>query len=308
MADATSDGTARTQRRQLYTNVLRAFPGLGDLDLPHFHLTMDTWYYAEWADPNHTASLGTLALGDGPLTAAQGAAGFVARQVALFLDAFSGLFFPTAVRVGYKSQLTRAMSHAFHLPVPETQEGVQGIQTSLDHSAYDGIIYLTIAFDIWATVRDEYGQITQVWLPDAGDAYYTADYTDGYSSGPSRYGGVTYSLTPAAKAGRAPWTMNLNCKYISLFRASNAEVLAQVRSQWQRWLQAHPLTAELSDEDDEAEEASEQDDEVVTLAVPPLGTPPDNQDLYERNTPRLQAAIARWEERVGIPFEWAVTL
>jgi len=34
MADATSDGTASTQRRQLYTNVLRAFPGLGDLDLP----------------------------------------------------------------------------------------------------------------------------------------------------------------------------------------------------------------------------------------------------------------------------------
>jgi hypothetical protein len=118
---------------------------------------MDTWYYSEWADPNHTASLGTVALRDGPLTAAQGAADFVARQVALFLDAFSGLFFPTAVRAGYKPHLTGVVSHAFDFLVPETLEDVQVIQTTLERSAYDGIIDLTIEFDIWATVRDPSG-------------------------------------------------------------------------------------------------------------------------------------------------------
>jgi hypothetical protein len=296
------------QRRQFYTNVLRAFPGLGDLDLPLLHFTMDTWYYAEWADHNHRASLGTLALGDGPLTAAQGSAAFVARQVALFLDAFSGLFFPTAVRVGYKPHLTRVVSHAFDLPVAETQEEVQAIQTALEQSTYDGIINLTVDFDLWATVRDQGGQFTQIWLPDAGTARYHAHYADGYSSDPPRYGAVTYSLTPAAKAGRAPWAVDLHCNFISLFRATNAGVLARVRGQWQQWLQTHPLTAELSDLGDEAEDHSEQDDEVVTLAMAPHGTSPDNQDLYDRNTPRLRAAIARWEESLGTPFEWAVTL
>jgi hypothetical protein len=309
MADSnSSDGTASTQRRQLYTNVLRALPGLDDLDFPLLHLTMDTWYYAEWADHHHTASLGTLALGDGPLTAAQGAAAFIARQVALFLDAFSGIFLPTAVRVGYRPHLTGVVYHAFDFPVPETPEEVQAIQTSLEQSAYDGIVNLTIDFDLWATVRDEDGQFTQLWLPDAGTARYRAHYTDGYSADPPRYGAVTYLLTPEAQAGRAPWAVDLECNFISLFRATNADVLARVRGQWQQWLQTHPLNMELSDEGDGAEDASEQDDEVVTLAVPPHGTPPDNRDLYDRNTPRLRAAVARWEQRLGTPFEWAVTL
>lgn len=206
MADSTSDTTARAQRRWLYTNVPNAFPGLGDLDDPLFHLTMDTWYYSEWADPNHWVSFGTLPLGDGPLRG-QGVAAFVARQVALFLDAFSGVFRPTAVRMWYKPQLTGVVHHAFGFSAPETQEDVQAIQSALEQSAYDGIDWLTIDFEVGATVRDEGGQFTEIWLPYAGTAHYHAHYTDGYSSDPPKYGAVTYLLTPEAKAGmvRGPW-------------------------------------------------------------------------------------------------------
>ena len=313
MADSTSDTTARAQRSWLYTNLPNAFPGLGDLDDPLFHLTMDTWYYSEWADPNHWASFGTLPLGDGPLRG-QGVAAFVARQVALFLDAFSGVFRPTAVRVWYKPQLTGVVHHAFGFSAPETQEDVQAIQSALEQSAYDGIDWLTIDFEVGATVRDEDGHFTQIWLPYAGTAHYHAHYTDGYSSDPPKYGAVTYLLTPEAKGGMVPWAVDLHCRFVSLFRETNADILTRARDYWQRWLQAHPAAANLGqveeeDEDAEAEGESEEDAEdfVVSLVVPPPGTPHDNRDIAARNTPRLRAAIAQWEGSLSKSFEWAVT-
>jgi hypothetical protein len=47
---------------------------------------------------------------------------------------------------------------------------------------------------------------------------------------------------------------------------------------------------------------------IVALADPPSGTPSDNRDLYEFNTPRLRAAIAKWEQATGHPFQWATSL
>lgn len=292
----------------LYTNAPREFRGAGDL--PLFHVNMDTWYYSEWADSNHRALLGTLALGDAPLAPAQGVAAFVARQVTAFLDAFSGVFHPVAVRVWYKPRLSGVVHHAFDFPAPETSKDVQAIQTTLEQAAdtYEGITSLDIEFALRATVRDENGQLAQIWLPDAGEASYHAHYSDGYVSNLPRSVAVTYVLTPLAQEGIAPWAVNLECNYMSLFRESNNDVLTRVRSQWQRWLQTHPTNSPLDDEDDDAVGDSEgwKEDYIVTLAVPPPGMPPDNRELYERNTPRVHAAVARWEERLGTAFEWAV--
>lgn len=335
MAEARADGELGQQRKRLYTyvptTVLRDVGG----DHPYFRLNMDTWYFSEWADPNHFATFGTAALGDGPLTAAQDVVAFVAQQILAFRAAFSGLFRPTSMNVFFKPRLTGVVSHAHTFPVPESQEDVQAIQTTLEHlvyegfgslrtvedmqalqtapeqPAYEGITGFIVVFDLQAPVRDEHGQLAQVWIPNAGSANYHARYTAGSVSNRPRSVAVTYLLTPSAQAGIAPWKVELECSFLSLFRSTNAEVLARVRDRWQRWLVAHPSgTADVpDDEDDESQGAGDEtEDYIVTLAVPPPGTPPDNRDLYERNTPRLRAAIERWEERLGAPFEWAVDL
>jgi hypothetical protein len=347
MLEARADGELGQQRKRLYTyvptTVLRDVGG----DDPYFCLNMDTWYFSEWADPNHSATLGTMALGDGPLTAAQDVVAFVAQQILAFRAAFSGLFRPMIVTVGFKPRLTgvRHISHAFSVPeTPEdvqalqatleqstyerltsfsggfaglrTQEEVEALQTTPEQPAYEGITGFIVGFALQATVRDEHGQLAQVWIPKAGSANYHARYTAGSVSNRPRSVAVTYLLTPSAQAGIAPWTVDLDCNFLSLFRATNAEVLARVRERWQHWLEAHPSgTADVpDDEDDESEQGEgasdewEVEDHIVTLAQPPLGTPPDNQDLYKRNTPLLRTAVRRWEEKLGAPFEWAVDL
>ena len=122
---------------------------------------------------------------------------------------------------------------------------------------------------------------------------------------------VTRILTRSATTGVAPWTVDLACPFTSLFRDTNAEVLARVRDRWQRWLEAHPLgvgVAELGEEDDAAQGVDyEWEDFVVTLAEPPRGAPPDNRDLRERSAPLLRAALGRWEESLGVPFQCAIT-
>lgn len=107
--------------------------------------------------------MGRAALGDGPLTAAQGVAAFVKD----FCDAFTELFSPVAVRVGYKPRLSGVGLPVLNLPAPETEEDVPFIQSALEQSAdvYEGITGMTIGFAMHATVRDNAGRLAQVWLP-----------------------------------------------------------------------------------------------------------------------------------------------
>jgi hypothetical protein len=213
-------------------------------DYALFQLTMDTWYYSEWADPNQWATLGRAALGDGPLTAAQGVAAFVARQVADFRDAFADLFRPVGVRVGYyKPHLSGVGRLVNDFPAPETPADVQALQATLDQSAhmYEGITFLGIDFAMRATVRGDDGQLIEVWLPYSGEAAYYARYFEGYRSNLPQSVAVTKLLTPAAQTGIVPWDVDLHCNFISLFHATNAEVLARVRASWHAWLQTHPI-------------------------------------------------------------------
>src|SRR5262249_39165021 len=72
MTESRSAGELGKQRQRLYTNVPTTVLCDVSGDHPYFRLNMDTWYFSEWADPNHWAILGTAAVGDGPLTPAQG--------------------------------------------------------------------------------------------------------------------------------------------------------------------------------------------------------------------------------------------
>src|SRR5258707_7172193 len=259
MAESRSDGEPGTQRKRLYTYVpTTVLRDIGS-DHPYFRLNMDTWYFSEWADPNHFATLGTIAVGDGPLTAAQDVVAFVARQILAFRDAFSGLFRPTSMNVSFTPRLTgvRHIVHTF--PVPETPEDVQALQTTLEQStyerltsfsggfaalqtqedvealqttpeqpAYEGIPGFIVAFALQATVPDDHGQLAQVWIPKAGSAHYHARYTAGSVSNLPRSVAVTYLLTPSAQAGIAPWKVELRGRFLSLFRSHKAQGLAPV--------------------------------------------------------------------------------
>ena len=308
MTESGADGDAGIQRKWLYTNAPRTLHHISDH--PYYHINLDTWYYALWEAPNQSVMLGALDLGERPLTAAQGVGTFIAYQVAAFRDAFADIFHPTVVRVNYKPQLSGVVGSLFEFPAPETQEDVQAIQTALERSAYEGITGLTIPFSMWATIRDDSGRLTDVWLPAAGQVWYPVEYTAGYISTPPI---VTYLLTPSAKAGLAHWTVDLECNVASLFRRTNAPALALARGGWRKWLQTHPIGVESGDEDDgrsgdDEEEWDGDGDGIITLMNPPLGTPPDNQELYERNMPRLRAAVKRWEEALGVSFAWSGTL
>src|SRR5262249_54140085 len=211
------------------------------------------WYFSEWDDPNHWAILGTAAVGDGPLTPAQGVVAFVARQVNAFREAFSGLFRPTSMNVRLKPRLSGARSIVHTFPVPETLENVRALQSTLEQStyerltsssagfaglmtvedmqalqttpeqpAYEGITGFSVGCSMYATVRDENRQLTQVWIPDAASAHFHACYTSGSIANPPPSVTVTYLLTPSAQAGIAPWRVELNCSFLSLFRGTNA--------------------------------------------------------------------------------------
>lgn len=173
-----------------------------------------------------------------------------------------------------------------------------------------GVSGLGISYDLLATVRTEQGEYQDIWLPWAGAVWYSAHYTDGYHTLPNRVA-VIHDLTPLGKLGRAHWNITLACEFLSLFRRSNADILERVRSYWQTRLTSHPLSTYLDDdamtpEQPQAAEVKPSEAYFMTLADPPHGTPSDNQALYERNWPRLQTAVLRWEQWIDRPFQWAL--
>ena len=92
----------------------------------------------------------------------------------------------------------------------------------------------------------------------------------------------------------------------ALFFADNRDVLVPARRFHRAKKQG---IAEDAGRTDDRAPATEDIEEVfsgsVTLLEPPPGTPETNQDLSERNAPRLRAAIAQWEQVSGHAFEWS---
>ena len=135
-----------------YTNADGVF-GAG-VDVPYLALNLDTWYYSEWEDPNHFASLGTMDVGEGPITADRGVGNFVTRQVLAFRDAFLGLAQLTAVDVSYKPRLEDVVTHAFHFGAPSTVEDQQAMSRTLETAFYGGITEILVRYDLMVTLRN----------------------------------------------------------------------------------------------------------------------------------------------------------
>jgi hypothetical protein len=281
---------------------------------------MDTWYWSEWEIDGRDAIIGTVDVGEAPLTLAQGVSAFLVEQVQAFHDQFAGVLRPRALYLYPKSDLTGVGSEQQYFQAPKTAADAQALQDAIDRlTSYrpwvgdvpvDAITGMAIVYDLFATIGDERGAYQDLWLPWAGRMWYHAnDYWQGYI--PPTHGVVgTHVLSPLAKVGRAVWDAKLTCDFLSLFRPDNVAVLDRVRAYWQTWLQAHP-PGDLPEDDmthEQLEEAEEKPHEAyfMTLTEPPDGTPLDNQDLHERNWPRLQAAVQRWERWLQRPFSWSV--
>ena len=124
---------------------------------------------------------------------------------------------------------------------------------------------------------------THAWLPDEVIFY--------------RLNPVTYSRYPATRIYQL-YSLgvieDMMMAFIGTkFTESNIPfgMLARVRDGWHRALKTRPSSEQLSEEDEQGDVEYEEEDYVVTLAVPPPGAPPDNRELSERNTPHLRAAV-----------------
>jgi hypothetical protein len=286
-----------------------------------FQLRMDTWYWSESEFNGGGAIIGAVDYGEGSLTVAQGVSAFLVEQVQAFHDQFAGVLRPRALYFYPKPDLTGVGSEQQYFQVPMTAEEALALQGAIDRlTSYrpwvgdvpvDAITGMAIVYDVFVTIRDEQGAYQDLWLPWAGTMWYHAnDYWERYI--PPTHGVVgTHALSPLAKAGHAVWDAKLTCDFLSLFRPDNVEVLDRVRSYWRTWLETHPASDLPGDDEitqEQLEEAEVKPDRAnfMTLAEPPDGTPSDNQDLCERNWPRLQEAVQRWERWLQRPFRWTL--
>jgi len=164
---------------------------------------------------------------------------------------------------------------------------VRAVETgfrSRDHILQGGYV-------VWegrAVVRDNNRDFVEHWLPDMG---FTRLYA-GLDGKP---------LRELSQGQPVQWRAPVFMNFVSLFRRDNRDVLAVARAQWRRLRSLDPIaTVDLGE--------SSPAKLIVALADPPSGTPSDNRDLYEFNAPRLRAAIAKWEQATGHPFQWATSL
>ena len=95
-----------------------------------------------------------------------------------------------------------------------------------------------------------------------------------------------------------PW--DFDCRFLSLFRPNNAEVLAQMCASWKRWLEKHPDRKPVPSEEDERDcDAAWYATQILTVADLPTETPRDNAELCDRNRPQRLHAVEQWQQEVG---------
>jgi hypothetical protein len=246
-------------------------------------MRLDTWYYKDVVD-----QIGQMDLGEASLSARNGLGVAATHWLAAWWEGFRGLALPLSVRASYiKSLRPPAVSGEDKAIQPDTTpEEVGAWLETITYPIYS----LYISFDLVVTVRTWDGTLQETRLPRPGYGSLNARGWD------FRNMTVDELAQPPVKAWRALMTLNA----VSLFRRSNAPVLQRVRRLWRTQLEHDPDSSTLDLHTD--------DYGIVTLADPPPGPPPDNQELYERNGLRLREAIAKWEQATGHPFEWEVSL
>jgi hypothetical protein len=235
--------------------------------VPLFQLRMDTWYYSELED------LGRIRLGAGPITRDSGVAQALGIYITGFKDAFAGLF-----------RLDSRDSY-FGVRIDSEQFAEQFAAQLPERQVIDGVI---AHFDVWAAVRDSQGAIQHQWITGVGNLWLSA-------RGKTQQGGEHPDTLLS-------WSAHVMLGVGSLFRPDNQQALRHARTLWKDLRQRYPDSMSFADaqESEGLEEPS-----IITLAEVPPGTSSDNRDLCALNLPRLQVAVARWEQITGYPFAWA---
>jgi hypothetical protein len=256
---------------------------IGNPDNPYLHTRMDTWYYSDSVD-----DVGEMDLGEASLSARNGLGVAATHWLAAWWEGFRGLALPLDVSAPYVKSLRPTVLLGEHKVIqPDTTP--QAVGSWLETITYP-IYQLHIPFDLEVTVRAWDGTLQETRLLRPGFVDLSATGWD------PRNWTVDELAEPPVMAWRALMTLD----NVSLFRRSNAPVLQRVRRLWKMRRELDPGSGSL--------EVHTEDDAIVTLADPPPGTPPDNEELYERNAPRLREAIRRWEQATGCPFKWKVSL
>ncbi|WIG58917.1 MAG: hypothetical protein OJF49_001664 [Ktedonobacterales bacterium] len=253
----------------------------GELGKEILSLWLDTWYYDDLAE------LGAMAIGVGGLKGETQVGVFLARQIRLFAEAFASVAsVRNTIRGSYQTTFPSVLGPPFSVEsdtLPDLLERLEERVVPLPYVRGAGI-----QLDVLASVRDEQGTLRQRWLRNVGSLRLSAGTTG-------------EDAQRVRDEGLAPWTARLRFGVVSVFQRDNSAVLAEVRENWKQLRQQNP---QLTWDDREGAIPPL----VITLADPPSGTLATNQELYERNAPRLREAIAKWERATGHPFQWAVAL
>lgn len=252
-------------------------PEMEDADLgERLRLRLDTWYLSD------DEILGKMDLGS-CLTTNEEASRFLTQQFQNFQQSFS-LFVHVdqQVEVSFHKSLTSVVSYWVRA-APDYLAEVVRTQTPPDGR----IQGLSARFSVNVAYRNRDGTIAWHWIPEAGRFWITANP-----------GAGTAEYLQDSVIARFHATLMMDT--VSLFRADNWPVLSTVRQLWGELRTQNPGLTKFTQAPNMV-----NTDLVVTLARPPDGTPHDNHELARLNLPRLHAAIARWEQSTGYPFEWA---
>lgn len=265
------------RREDEYTN-FGFLDGLRDMNI--ISKRLDTWYFDE------EEAIGHLGLGERPLGGVR-IAGYLSTCISAFSVSFAGF---VRVRphlwIAYRPSLPGVAGGMF---------GVEGASLPMVLARFEEqvaslpyVVSVNVRFDVRLVLRDAAGELGDEWLHNVGSLMLAVRLPQ-------------EGMQRAANYSTGPWMAHIELMVASLFRRDNSEALRQVRERWQQ------LRAERPDAtwDDASELVAPL---VVTLANPPPGTPPSNEELSQANLPRLLAAIANWENMIGQPFIWTAQL
>ncbi len=252
-------------------------------DVNVFSQRLDTWYYTTFQQ------VGELTLGEGGIHAHTGAADFLAAQLRYFAHAFAGLArLRPGLQLGCRQPPGSVRQVAPYVETTGDADVLERLRADIAPLGDGWVVHLGARLDVRVVLRRADGEIAEQWFYNAGNLDLDVRR-------------VRELIQRAPDTGFTEWVAWLEFEPRSVFQRDNSALLAEARARWKALRARQPdITWDNTDES--------PDPLVVTLVEPPSGTPADNQELYERNAPRLRAAVAAWEQAVGSQFQWAVSL
>lgn len=249
---------------------------------PFLHMEMDTWYNLD------EEAVGTLEVGHGPVAMETGAIDFVWEQLVTVRDAFTQFPFASQfARIGYHTFKPHRSGNLVDIRIDTQADFVADIRRVL-HAPTDTIDQFFVWLDGIVAVRNEAGTLSEHRLPYVGRIWFRAH-------------DAIRRFIDGGYGTHGQWQATFTMDFLSLFRRDNRELLRQVRARWQQLREQDP---DVTRDKDEASPVAG----IIALAALSPTVPPTNQELYDRNAPRLRQAIAAWEQAIHSTFRWQVSL